>query len=359
VYYRVNALDRLQVSLPDKTIGFFTDKAENRRYLAGFTGTAGGLLVGQDRQILMTDGRYADQAREQAVGWDVVVHSAALVQELPQWLGVLGITTLWFDVRSVTVDFYNQLTASCTEAGVHLQPTYDVVEQLRQVKSPDELESIDSAFDITNRAFEYIFGEIHEGMTEKQIGWALERFMREAGADKIKENHVIASGPRGALPHGRATNRVLQAGDFLTMDIGAVVNGYYSDMTRTVAIGHADDRQREIYQWVLDAQVLALNLMRPGAKCEVADAQIREFFQERGVADYFVHGLGHALGLEIHENPALRKGHLTDLQPGMVMTVEPGLYFPGWGGVRIEDPVVITEDGYRNLASVRKDLLIL
>lgn len=354
-----DSVSKLQTRLSEDSVGFLTDKAENRQYLAGFTGTAGTLVVSKTRQVLITDGRYADQARDQAQGWEVVVQKGSVVNELPRLLEDLGIRTLWFDARTMTFDFHQQVTSLAVEAGINLVPTYDLVEDIRQIKSDAELASIDKAFTITNQAFEYIFSQIHEGITEKEIGWKLERFMREAGADKIKENHVIASGPRSALPHGRATLRQLERGDFLTMDIGAVVNGYYSDMTRTVVIGQADERQREVYQWVLDAQTLALGLMGPGAQCESTDGRIRDFFAERGVADHFVHGLGHALGLEIHEDPALRKGHQTNLRPGMVITVEPGLYFPGWGGVRIEDPVVITETGYRNLATATKELLIL
>lgn len=355
----LHSVKQLQAKLSEESIGFLTDKPENRQYLAGFTGTAGALVVSPHHQVLITDGRYADQAREQAEDWEVVVQKSSILGELSKIFVNLGIKTLWFDAKTMTVDFYQQLVSIATEVGLDLVPTYDVVEEIRQIKSSEELASIDRAFAITNQAFEYIFPQIQEGVTEKEIAWQLERFMREAGADKIKENHVIASGPRSALPHGRATMRTLERGDFLTMDIGAVVNGYYSDMTRTVVIGEADERQREVYQWVLDAQNLALSLMGPGAQCENTDQQIREFFAERGVADHFVHSLGHALGLEIHENPGLRKGNQTSLQPGMVITVEPGLYFPGWGGVRIEDPVVITKDGYRNLATVTKELLIL
>jgi len=353
-----SATAKLIEILPTGNVAVLINKAEDRRYLSGFTGTAGTLLVCKTGVYLITDGRYGEQAREQAQGWTVVVDKNT-IHVLAQLVRDEGVREVWFDARSTTYDFHVELQAELSNDDVRLAPTYDVIEDLRQTKATDELKSIDKAFEITNAAFEYIFGELREGLTEKQVGWMIEKYMREAGAEKIKENHVIASGPRSALPHGRATGRVLQKGDFLTMDFGAVVNGYYSDMTRTVVFGVPDGRQSEIYELVKEAQLMALDMMRPGLVCGHADDEIRNFFRNHGVADNFAHTLGHALGLEIHEQPALRGGDETILQEGHVITVEPGLYFPGWGGVRIEDPVVITSNGYRNLATVTKELVTI
>ncbi|QSO53943.1 aminopeptidase P family protein [Alicyclobacillus curvatus] len=345
--------------LPHSQIAVLVEKPENRRYLSGFTGSAGFLVITKGMTSLITDGRYADQARAQAEGWNVVVHKGDVVSLVGKLLQEQDIQEVWFDALFTSFDLHKRLEDVLVPEGVQLIPQYDLIESLRQVKSDDELIYIDQAFDITNRAFDYIFGELHAGLSEHQVSWMLERYMREAGAEKIKENHVIASGPRSALPHGRATNRIIEQGDLLTMDIGAVVNGYYADMTRTVVIGKPDQRQVEIYRLVLEAQLLALDLMRPGTVCGHADDTIREFFKKQGVAEYFAHTLGHAVGLEIHERPGLRGSDTTILQAGHVITVEPGLYFPGWGGVRIEDPVVITSSGHRNLATVTKELLSL
>lgn len=349
---------KLMESLPTSDVAVVVSKPENRRYLSGFTGTAGTLLVCKTDAYLITDGRYGEQACEQAPGWTVIVDKNT-IHALTQLVRDESVRTVWFDARSTTYDFHGALQAALATDDVQLVPRHDLIEDLRQTKTVAELRHIDKAFEMTNAAFEYIFGELHVGLTEHEVGWMLEKQMREAGAEKIKENHVIASGPRSALPHGRATSRVLQKGDFLTMDIGAVVNGYYADMTRTVVFGEPDARQREVYELVQAAQLIALDLMRPGLVCGHADDEIRNFFRNHGVADNFAHTLGHALGLEIHEQPALRGGDETILQAGHVITVEPGLYFPGWGGVRIEDPVVITADGYRNLATVTKELVVL
>ena len=353
------ATKNLLGKLPNPHIAVLIEKPENRRYLSGFTGTAGVLVVTQEGCSLITDGRYADQARAQAEGWNIVVNRGDVVPAIVDLLQRQQIREVWFDALFTSFDFHQRLTDALFENHVQLTPTYELVEGLRQIKSSDELRQIDQAFAITNRAFEYIFGELHEGLSEHEVAWMLERFMREAGAEKIKENHVIASGPRSALPHGRATDRIIRKGDLLTMDIGAVVNGYYADMTRTVVIGKPDERQRDVYNLVLEAQLMALEMMRPGTVCGNADDTIRQFFAAHGYSDNFAHTLGHAVGLEIHEKPGLRGGDTTELREGHVITVEPGLYFPGWGGVRIEDPVVITSSGYRNLATVTKELLSL
>ncbi|MHB1626939.1 MAG: M24 family metallopeptidase [Bacilli bacterium] len=354
-----DAAIRLQSSLPDESTAMTVTLAENYRYLAGFTGTAAVLLVTGTDLFLVTDGRYADQAREQAKGWNVVLHQGSVAKALIDLSVSSGVRSLWFEADSTPFGFYETMRELGRESSITLEPKRDVVESLRRIKSAAELNLIKAAFEITNHAFEHIFTRIRAGMTERQVAWELEKFMREAGADKIKENHVIASGPRSALPHGRATDRALARGDLLTMDIGAVVGGYYSDMTRTIAVGTVDGRQREVYGWVLEAQAMALGRMAPGAVCEETDAEIRDFFSARGVADHFSHSLGHALGLQIHESPRLAAGDRTALQAGMVITVEPGLYFPGWGGVRIEDPVIITNEGHYNLAAVTKELLVV
>ncbi len=353
------AMKNFLETLPHSQIAVLVEKPENRRYLSGFTGSAGFLVITKGVPSLITDGRYADQARAQADGWNIVVHKGDVVLVVKELLLEQRIQEVWFDALFTSFDFHRRLADTLLPLGIELAPQYELVETLRQIKSSNELENIDRAFEITNHAFDYIFGELHAGLTEHQVSWMLERFMREAGAEKIKENHVVASGPRSALPHGRATDRVIERGDFLTMDIGAVVNGYYADMTRTVVIGKPETRQTEIYHLVLEAQLMALDMMRPGLMCGQADDTIREFFRERGVDGNFAHTLGHAVGLEIHEKPGLRGSDTTILHEGHVITVEPGLYFPGWGGVRIEDPVVITALGHRNLATVTIELLSL
>ena len=242
---------------------------------------------------------------------------------------------------------------------VQLSQADSIFYDIRMIKDEQEIEYFQTAVSYCDQAFEHILSFIRPGMTEQEVGFELEMFMRKAGAEGIKANHVIASGERSSLPHGQATNRVIQVGDFVKMDIGARVKGYYSDFTRTVVVGEPSSKQVEIYEVVKKAQEAALGAIGPGKVCSQLDEMVRSIFREAGYGENFTHSLGHSIGLAIHEKPVMRSSDHTVLQPGMVITVEPGIYIPGFGGVRIEDFVVITEDGYKNLTKATKELQVI
>ena len=228
---------------------------------------------------------------------------------------------------------------------------------LRVIKNEEELAWMERAEQIGDEAFSYILGELRPGISELEVAAKLEYFMRSNGAEKVSFDAIVASGLNSAMPHAVPTGKLLEKGDFVTLDFGCKYQGYCSDMTRTVVIGKADSRQKEIYQIVLDAQLAALEGLRPGMTGAEGDRLAREAIEKAGYGEYFGHGLGHSVGLEIHEKPALSMKDQTVLCPGMIETVEPGIYIPGFGGVRIEDMVVLTETGIRNLTSSPKELI--
>ena len=235
----------------------------------------------------------------------------------------------------------------------------DALSSFRKIKSPEELDRMERAERIGDEAFSYILNELKPGVTELQIAAKLEYFMRSHGAEGTSFDTIVASGYHSAMPHAVPTEKPLENGDFVTMDFGCRYQGYCSDMTRTVVIGKADPRQKEIYQIVLEAQQAALEGLRPGMTGTEGDRLARDVIEKAGYGEYFGHGLGHSVGLEIHEKPALSTRDETVLLPGMIETVEPGIYIPGFGGVRIEDMVVLTETGIRNLTTSPKELIEL
>ncbi|HLS88067.1 MAG TPA: Xaa-Pro peptidase family protein [Sphingobacteriaceae bacterium] len=332
--------------------------ATNRRYLSGFTGSAGSLLITGDAALLITDGRYITQATAEAPAFTVVRHGTKMLDTLAQQVAELGVKGLGFEAEHQTVAFFHQAKAALD--GVELVPTQGLVEGLRMVKDPEELALIRQAAQMADAAFNALLPDIRPGVSERDLALALEFDLKSRGAQDLSFPIIVVSGPRSALPHGRPTERVLQAGDLVTFDWGCVWGGYCSDVTRTVVIGEPTPRQREVYDTVLAAQLAGLAALRPGVTGREVDAAAREVIAAAGYGENFSHGLGHGLGMDVHEGPRLAAGFDQELQPGMVVTVEPGIYIPGWGGVRIEDLVVITETGYEILSTgVTKELLVL
>jgi len=230
------------------------------------------------------------------------------------------------------------------------------VDRLRWVKDTAEIAAIARAVEIADAAFLHILGVLRPGLSEDDAALELEMFMRRAGAERLAFETVLASGPRSALPHGRATDRTMREGELVTLDFGAMWQGYCSDCTRTVVLGNADERQRHVYRVVLDAQAQALSMIRAGVACRDVDARARTVIAEAGFGEAFGHSLGHGVGLEVHEGPRLSPQEDAVLEAGMILTVEPGIYLPGWGGVRIEELVVVSEDGCRILTHAPNDL---
>jgi Xaa-Pro aminopeptidase len=329
----------------------------NRRYVSGFTGSSGMVLVTQAGSYLLTDFRYRSQAPEQAKGFRIVEHGAKPLEDVRELLASEGIKRLAFEQDHVVFSEYHSWSE--TLSGVALEPASGLVEGLRMIKDEAELQIMQEAADLADRTFSHIQQIIRPGIREKDVALEMEMFMRAHGATSSSFDTIVASGERSALPHGVASDRIVGDNEFVKLDFGAYYNGYCSDLTRTVVVGKPSDKHREIYEIVLEAQLAALAGIKPGISGREADALARDVITKYGYGDLFGHGTGHGLGMEIHEAPRLSKLSDTILTPGMTVTVEPGIYVPGFGGVRIEDDIVITETGIKILTSSPKELILL
>jgi Xaa-Pro aminopeptidase len=330
----------------------------NLYWLTGFTGSFGYLLVSSDQAIFLTDSRYTIQAQEQVHGCEIRSFGAPVTgkEAIQQLLTDAGAKMVGFESAHVSHGQY--LTWQDSHPGSEWFAVGNLIDELRMIKSADEISRIQKACELTDVAFDHILRLIQPGVTEFDIQLELEFFIRRNGA-KMSFEPIIVSGVNSARPHGKATEKQLALGDFVTMDFGVELNGYCSDMTRTVVVGKADERTKEIYHQVLKAQLASLEMMRPGVVAEDVDAKAREVFDEIELAKYFGHGLGHGLGILVHDPGRLGRGSKTVLEQGHVWTVEPGVYLEGFGGCRIEDDVVVTETGIHILNKSTKELLEL
>lgn len=328
----------------------------NRRYLSGFTGTAGVVLVSSNEAKFITDFRYVEQAEAETEGFKIVQHTIAIQEEVAKQAKEMGIERLGFEKDHLT---YGQYDTYKKFLDVSLVPVSGLVEKMRLIKSPEELQTIQEAVDIADAAFTHIQSFIRPGVREIDVSTELEFFMRKKGAVSSSFDIIVASGYRSALPHGVASEKIIEIGELVTLDFGAYYKGYCSDITRTVAVGEPSDELKKIYNTVLEAQLKGVQGIKPGMTGKQADALTRDYITEQGYGKYFGHSTGHGMGLEVHEGPGL--SHKTDqkLEPGMVVTVEPGIYVAGVGGTRIEDDIVITEDGNKILSKSTKELLYL
>ena len=353
-------VQRLQQRLAEAALdGLVVCGRQNVRYLTGFTGSSGILVVARqaERPVLITDFRYVEQAAQQAPGTVVEQFRDQMAPVLAEVLRRLGLERVGFEQDHLT---YQAATRWMEEIGqVRWVPVDQQVEALRAVKEPEELQRMRRAVELGDRAFQFIVERMRPGMTEKEVAWQLEVFLREHGAEALAFPVIVASGPNGALPHARPTDRRLEVGDLVVLDFGCVVDGYCSDMTRTVLVGsQVSPRVREVYELVLRAQETGVQAVRPGRRGQEVDAEARAVIEQAGLGEHFGHGLGHGVGLEVHEPiPRLARTAEMVLEPGMVTSVEPGVYLPGWGGVRIEDLVVVTPQGCEVLTRSPKELL--
>ncbi len=348
-------LQKLREFMASKGLdGFLVIQPENRRYLSGFTGSFGVLLITQDSAFIATDFRYYEQVERECPGFTLVKVEKQLTDVLPKMMEEAGVKTLGFESFYLTVDEYRKWKR--LTRGVKWVPCEDVVGKIRSVKSPEELQAIRQAISLADEAFQHFCQIVRPGMSEKEAAWEIETFMRTHGADKVAFDLIVASGPNGALPHARASERIIREGEPIVVDIGCVVNGYCSDLTRTVILGKADDRFREIYSIVLKAQEKAEKAIKPGMRACRADSIARKVIEKAGYGPQFGHGLGHGIGLAVHELPRVGKVSRDTLQAGNVITVEPGIYISGWGGIRLEDVVLIKEDGAEVLTRAPKGL---
>jgi Xaa-Pro aminopeptidase len=329
-------------------------RPENQRYFSGFTGGEAALLITQDAAFLLTDFRYYEQVAEEAPGFSLVKVEAKLSQVLRELLKKQGVKTLGFESTHLSCSEYQTLRRGTR--GVKWVPASDVAEDIRMIKDADELARMKKAITIADAACDHIRDWIQPGMTEKQVAWELEKHMRNHGADGIAFSFIVGSGPNGAKPHAVPQDRPIREGEPVVLDMGARVDGYNSDLTRTICIGKPDAKLQEIHGIVLCAQEAAEKGARPGMQGQEIDAIARKVITDAGYGDYFGHGLGHGVGLAVHEKPRANRLSENVMQPGMVVTIEPGIYLPGWGGVRIEDIVVFTECGIDVPTRARKEL---
>jgi len=349
-------LQNLKELMRKKNIeAFVIYKPVNVTYITGFTGDDSVAFVTHDRAIFITDGRYTEQAVKEVKNFEVIEHKNGIKEVLKEYIKTLGIKKLAFE-ESVSYGQYRELKEFLE---IDLIPEVNVVETLRMVKDDQEIENIKKAQNITDKAFEYLLNFIKVGMTEKEVALELEYFMKKQGAEALSFDTIVASGKRSSLPHGKASEKVIEEGDFVTIDFGCKVNGYCSDMTRTIVMGRASEKQKEIYNIVLEAQQKAIDNLKAGLMAKEADLLARSLIEEKGYGKYFTHSLGHGVGLEIHEAPSLSFKKEEILKERVVVTVEPGIYIPDFSGVRIEDMVLLKEDGVINLTKSPKYLIEL
>ena len=341
-------------------------RAASSRYLSGlklgpneeqYAGYSGTLLVTPERLRLLTDFRYLEQAQAEARGWEVIRTTGPIQEELPPLLVEDAVRRVALEADSVTHATWTAIAAAMPE--VELVPAGGLVDELREVKSPDEVAAIERACRLGDAAFEFLLGAIEPGLTEAALAWQLERWFRDNGAEALAFDPLILAGPKAAMPHGRPADVPIVRGNVLLLDFGCMVDGYRSDMTRTVFIGQPADHHRRIYELVLEAQQRALDGIRPGMRGREADALAREFLAQKGHGDDFGHSLGHGIGLLTHELPRLSTRSESVLREGMVFSVEPGIYLPGVTGVRIEDIVVLEATGVRRLTHSPREPVVI
>jgi Xaa-Pro aminopeptidase len=350
-------ISALQASLRSQRVdSMLVTHLPNVRYLCGFTGSSAALVVSPNGITLHTDGRYSVQAREQTQGARVRVSGGS-----PSRAAVAGLArgrcTIGFEADNVTVSQRNLLSKTAPKA--RLKAISGLVERARMIKQPDEVLQLKAAVMLASGLFEVLLHGIKPGVAESHVAAELEYVARRSGAQGMSFETIVASGPRSAMPHGVASEQAIAASGFVVLDYGVILAGYCSDMTRTVHVGSAGRKQRDLYQAVLDAQLAAIEVVRPGVQASKVDQAARKVIRKAGFDSYFTHSTGHGVGLEIHEPPRLGKGQTEPLQPGMVITIEPGAYVPGLGGVRIEDMVLVTETGCQVLTPTSKELMIL
>lgn len=354
-----NRLNRLRKSLLDKNLDtFMVLVEENRRYLSGFTGkdtqfdeSAGALFITDTGLILATDSRYELQAKMEAPLYEIICYKEGLARELPGILKTLKTERFGFESIRMSYTQYKKITEQFKSEKLQVEPvpTDSIVENLRIIKEEVEIEKIKEALSIAESAFADFVETIIPGTTEREIAWAIEKSLHEAGADSLSFPVIVASGPNSAMPHAIPTGRRLREGEPVLLDWGARLNGYCSDISRTVVIGRPDDTFKKVYRTLLDAQQKAIGAVQEGAGSKAVDETARSHIDCVGFKGKFGHGLGHGVGLAVHEHPKLSQFDDTRLELQMVFTVEPGIYIPGWGGVRLENMVVVRKDGAKVL----------
>jgi Xaa-Pro aminopeptidase len=338
---------------------FLITHLANIRYLCGFTGSAGVLLVSEDKSIFFSDGRYASQARAEVQAGRIVIQRKPPLLLAAEWLrSRFSRLSVGIEAEHLTVAGQRRLK-DCLSSSFRLRLAPPVVEQARMIKDREEIEHIRKAVLLGSKLFTHLLGTIRPGMTELEAAAELESAAYRAGAPAMSFPTIIASGERSSLPHGRASNQAIPQRGFVVCDFGVILDGYCSDMTRTISVGHPTLEARRVYQAVREAQQAATDAVQAGRTVGEIDGVARKSLEKNKLGKYFSHSTGHGVGLEIHEAPHLAAGQKEVLRPGMVITIEPGVYLAGKFGVRIEDMVVVNERGCEVLTSASKDLIAL
>ena len=331
------------------------NKLVNLHYFSGFTGDDTLLVITKKTAQLVTDFRYMEQAANQAQLFEIVEQKHGLLKKAAECIRSQGCKKVGFEGNALLYEEFAKLGSLLT--GVDFSTALRL-DTLRQIKDEEELSYIRKAVEISDLAFDDVLKFLRAGISEIDAAAHMENFMRAHGSERPAFTTIIASGVRGSLPHGVATEKLIVDGEFVTMDYGAVYKGYHSDITRTVCVGHADEKQRKLYDTVLKSQLLGVEKVQLGASGKDVDRVVRDYLTKEGYGPYFGHGLGHSLGLEIHEEPRLSPSSTCEhLQKNMLITVEPGVYLPGWGGLRIEDTVLVTEQGGVPLTASSKQFI--
>lgn len=353
---RINGLCEI---LQKNTAALITDDAA-RLYFTGFKASAGAVLITKEQAYFLIDFRYYEKAAETVGGGISVILCERMLEQLNSILKNERIEEILLESDTVTLSFYQRLKTGLSDFTLRSDGLLsEQINKLRAVKSESEIKAIKKAQELTDKAFSYILGKIGEGVTEREIMLQLEFFARKHGSEGVAFDYIVVSGKNSSLPHGAPTEKKIENGDFVTMDFGCVTDGYRSDMTRTVAVGDITSEQRHVYETVLRAQLAALEAIKAGKQCCEIDAVARDLIYAEGFNGCFGHGLGHSVGIEIHESPAFNTRDTTLLKSGMIMTVEPGIYLENRFGVRIEDMGCVTENGFDNFTASPKGLIVL
>lgn len=328
----------------------------NIRYLSGFSGSSAYLYISNNKSIMLTDFRYIEQASKQCPDFEIIDHGElGVLKTIKKFAIDDNVSKIGFESEIITFNQYKEIKEIFQK--FQLIETKSLVEEIRMIKDDEELSYIKKAAEIADNAFTHILSFIKVGITEIDIALELEYFMKRNGASSLAFSTIVASGKNSSLCHAEPSLKKIEQGDFLTMDFGCMFNGYCSDMTRTIVIGKADNKQKEIYNTVLKAQLEALSIVKEGLTGKEVDKIARDIIHEAGFKGYFGHGLGHSVGLFIHEDPRLSPKGFTILKENMVVTIEPGIYVPDFGGVRIEDLICVKENGYVNFTHSNKGLI--
>jgi len=353
-------IERLRAALVERELdGVFVSNAQNRRYLSGFTGSAGYLLITADDAVIATDFRYYEQSAAQAPDFRLQKMTTGFESWVPDLFRPLAGKRIAFEATDLTVHTHGQIRKTIKDHipegdRPELVPTLNLVERLRMFKEPEEIAALQRAVDLGDAAFTDVAQRIEPGWTEKRVAWEIERYIREHGGDGLSFDTIVAGGPWGAMPHAYPRDRELQAGEGVVIDMGCDVDGYMSDLTRTIFLGEPDDQFKRIYDIVLTAQLTAEEMVRAGMSGGETHMIAHNVIEAAGYGETFGHGLGHGIGLQVHEAPRVGRTSTDVLEDTMVFTIEPGIYVTGWGGVRIEDMVVLERGKARVMSQAPK-----